>query len=246
MATTVGKGLIYPALRMAGVTLGPQRTPSPAQYEDGLEELNRLVGSLNLDRLNITTSQLLQFPLTAGDKTYTIGQDPANVLVADFPVSRPVTIEAANIMMGTPPIRFPLAIVTELQWAAISYQDIVSIPQVLYIDQAYPISTMYLYPAPTSGCSLELYVWQVIPTFATTDDTVTLSPGYEDMLVLNLAVRLMPQFQRELRPDVVRDAQLSLMRLQSINAPQPVLGIEWGGTGNLQGSIGAYGCGGGH
>src|SRR5215831_18238744 len=74
-----GKGLIYPALRKAGVTLGPQRTPSPAQYQDGLEELNRLIGSLNCDRLNIYTYQNLQLPLTAGQRTYTIGQDPAGL-----------------------------------------------------------------------------------------------------------------------------------------------------------------------
>src|SRR5262252_8767627 len=73
---SAGRGLIYPALRKAGVTLGPQRTPSPAQYQDGLEELNRLSGSLSCDRLNIYTNQRWEFPLIAGQKTYTIGQDP--------------------------------------------------------------------------------------------------------------------------------------------------------------------------
>ena len=31
-----GQGLLYPALRKAGVTLGPQRTPSPAQFQDAI------------------------------------------------------------------------------------------------------------------------------------------------------------------------------------------------------------------
>ena len=33
----VGQGILYPALRKAAITLGPQRTPSPAQYQDALE-----------------------------------------------------------------------------------------------------------------------------------------------------------------------------------------------------------------
>ena len=68
-------GLIYAALRKAAVTLGPQRTPSPAQMQDGLEELRRLTGSLNCDRLFIYAVDTLTFPIVIGKKTY--GHDRA-------------------------------------------------------------------------------------------------------------------------------------------------------------------------
>jgi hypothetical protein len=222
---TAGKGLIYPALRKAGVTLGPQRTPSAAQYEDGLEELNRLIGSLNVDRLFIFSIARYEYPMS-GAKTFTIGIDPQGQMVADLNGPRPVQIDAANIIYSFPEIRRPLALLTDLQWRQIVVQDIPNtIPYALYDDYAYPLSTLYIYPQPVSGYILELYIWQLVPTFLTADDVVILPPGYEDALVLNLAVRLGPHFQRIVDPDVRADAQKALMRIESINAPKPVLEV---------------------
>src|SRR5215831_6173373 len=140
-SVTAGKGLIYPALRKAGVTLGPQRTPSPAQYQDGLEELNRLTASLSLDRLNIYTVQRQEFPLTTGKNTYTIGEDAA----ADFNTPRPIAIESANIVNAAAGgFRTPLTVLTHLQWAMISLQN-AGFPTAIYDDEAFPVSTLYLF-----------------------------------------------------------------------------------------------------
>ena len=230
----VGQGLLYPALRKAGITLGPQRTPSPAQYQDAIDELNRLVGSLNCDRLFIYSKTSGAFPLT-GSKTYTIGASADPNIVPDFAAPRPQAIEDANIIMTNGPmLRYPLAIATDLQWSKIRLQDIPNtIPEVLYNDRGYPLSTLYLWGQPMSGCSLELFFWQLVPTFLTPDDQVLLPPGYEDALVLNLAIRLAPHFQRVIPPEVRADAREALMRIESINAPRPIADTS------------ALGCGGG-
>lgn len=221
----LGTGILYPALRKAGITLGPGRTPSPAQYQDALGEVNRLIGSLDCDRLNIYTNQLQVFPLNAGQKTYLIGKDPTGQAVADFDAPRPERIERANYLYsGAPVLRYPLRLITVLQWSLIRAEDLAqTIPEALYDDYAYPFSTLYLYGQPPAGGSLELFYWYLIPFFQSVDNLVLLPPGYEDALVLNLAVRLAPQFQRIVDPDVRNDAQKALMRLQSINAPQPIL-----------------------
>ena len=232
--------LIYAALRKAQVTLGPQRTPSPAQFEDGIEELNRLIGSLNCDRLNIYSTSRYQFPLT-GAGSYTIGQVPG--MFADFDAPRPQAIESANVISSA--IRYPVGLPTSLQWAGIGVQEWPgSIPYALYNDRAYPLSTLHLDGQPASGMELELYTWFAMQTFAKLEDVVMLPPGYEDALVLNLAVRLAPHFQRDaVPPDVRRDAQMSLMRLQSINAPQPIADLSWG-PGSWCGCGDGYGGGG--
>jgi len=229
---SAGKGLIYPALRKAGVTLGPQRTPSPAQYQDGLEELTRLTGSLNCYRLFIFSIDRYEYPLT-GAKTFTIGQDPQGQVIAALDGPRPLQIDKANIIYSTPEIRRPLAILTDLQWSQIRVQDLANtIPYAIYDDYAYPLSTLYIYPQAVPGYILELYQWQQVPTFQTVDDVVLLPPGYEDALVLNLAVRLGPHFQRQVDADVRNDAQKALMRIESINAPKPVLEVPClGGRG---------------
>jgi hypothetical protein len=58
---------------------------------------------------------------------------------------------------------------------------------------------------------------------------VVLPLQYEDALVLNLACRLAPQFQLQVHPDVRQQARESLMRLESINAPQPIARIGLAG-----------------
>jgi hypothetical protein len=218
----LGRGILYPALRKAGITLGPQRTPSAAQYQDAVEELNRLIGSLNCDRLFIYTQDRIVAPLT-GAKTYTIGASADPNVIPDIDAPRPQGIEAANIISVPGEIRYPLTIVTDLEWAQISLQDLPgTIPEILYNDRGYPLSTLYLYGQPMAGSLIELFCWHLVPQFTTPDDVVFLPPGYEDALVLNLALRLAPHFQRATDPNLREDARISWMRLMSINAPQPI------------------------
>lgn len=228
----VGQGLLYPALRKAQVTLGPGRTPSPAQFQDAIDELNRLTGSLNCDRLNIYSIARAEYPLDPPKASYTIGLSPDGFFTADFPVERPQMIESVNIVSGSgdSAIRYPVAIATDAQWSQIGSQALPdSIPGLLYNDRAYPVSTLYFYRQPSAGQSLEMFTWTQVPAFQAITDVVLLPMQYEDALVLNLAVRLAPHFQKDaVPPDVRRDAQLSLMRLQSINAPRPIAETGFG------------------
>lgn len=237
--TQVGHGLLYPALRKAAITLGPQRTPSTAQFQDAIEELNRLVGSLNCDRLNIYSIANYQFPLS-GKKINTMGTDPTGATLADFPGPWPIAINAANVIYSTPQIRRPLAIVTDLQWSKIRVQDLPNtIPYILYNDRAYPLANIYLYPQPVPGYILELDIWQLVPTFVNLTDVVLLPPGYEDALTLNLAVRLVTHFPdnrdapRQVDPNLYEQARLALMRLESLNAPRPTLDLPRCNTGYM-------------
>lgn len=219
--TRVDRGLLYPALRKAGITLGPQRTPSPAQYQDAIEELNRLVGSLSCDRLFIYSIANYQLPILESKTSYTIGQLQDSGIVADFDAPRPQGIESANVISGGVP--YPLAVVTDLQWALYSTRSMPNTtPSVLYNDRAVPFSNLYFYGQPMAGMTLDLFSWLLVPEVQSISDAIFLPPGYEDALVLNLACRLAPHFQREVHPDVRQQARESLMRLESINAPRPI------------------------
>jgi hypothetical protein len=221
----VGHGILYPALRKAGVTLGPGRTPSSAQFQDAIDELNRLTASLNCDRLFIYSLARAEYPLTVAQASYTIGLSPDPLEVIDFPAERPQLIDRANILQGG--MSYPLALADADQWALIGQKSMPdSIPQILYNDRAYPVSTLYLWGQPIPGQTLELFTWTRVPEFQTVTDVVLLPPQYEDALVLNLAVRLAPHFQRVLDQNVREDARISLMRLESINAPQPIADLS--------------------
>jgi hypothetical protein len=231
----VGQGILYPALRKAGVTLGPGRTPSPAQFQDAIDELNRLTASLNCDRLFIYSIARSEYPLNPPKATYTIGLSADPFAVVDFPAERPQMIERANIISGSgSTLRYPLRLATDLEWAAITLQQLPNtIPEALYNDRGYPVSTLYFYGQPAAGQTLELFTWTRVPEFQTITDVVLVPQQYEDAMVLNLAVRLAPHFQLPVNGDVRNDAQKSLMRLESINAPQPIASVGFGCSDNF-------------
>ena len=218
----VGKYILYPALRKAGVTLGPQRTPSPAQFQDAIDELNRLISSLSCDRLFIYSLTEYSFPLESGKTVYTIGVPCDFSTVVDFAVPRPLMISQANFTWDSSGCSH-LRVTSEPQCAGSCGGE-----AVLYNDRAAPVSTLRLPGPPAAGSSLSLFVWQVTPRVNALTDLIEISEGYEDALTLNLAVRLAQQFQRRIDPALRVDARESLMRLASINAPQPVLELPWG------------------
>lgn len=229
----VGAGLLYPALRKAGVTLGPGRTPSPAQFQDAIDELNRLVGSLNCDRLFIYALDKLELSVDGSKRDWTIGQDPTGNSTPDFDYPRPDAIAWASLSDGVGG-DIPLQVLTPQQAAgAVSSCGCGCGQDGIYYDRAYPVATIHLAAPPPGGMSLNLWVWHKIPRFQNVTDAAVLPDGYEDALVLNLAVRLAPHFQRVLDQNIREDARLSLMRVLSINAPRPILELEsW-----------LYGCG---
>ena len=232
----VGRGLLYPALRKAGVTLGPGRTPSPAQYEDAIEELNRLSGSLNCDRLFIYSLDILRFPLT-GKSSYTIGNDPA----ADWQTPRPPMISEAYWVTGDCQ-KDPLELLTPQTWQGCGDCGTLS---GIYNDRAHPVSTIYLNGSAGSG-EIELFSWHTVPKFGATTDLVVMPDGLEDVLVLQLALRLGPQFGRPVDQNTREDARLSMMRWLSINAPKPILELPgWLSGCGCDGWSGGGGSGGG-
>ena len=71
------------------------------------------------------------------------------------------------------------------------------IPSVVGADTSYPSINIRVFPPPSSAPGvIELHYWTPIASFSTVGDTVSLPPGYEDMLHFNLAVHLAPQYAR--------------------------------------------------
>ena len=226
---TIASRIIYAALRKAGVTLGPQRVPSPAQMQDGIEELNRLIGSFNCDRYFIYALDVVTCPLETGKQSYTIGVDPSGESGDFGEVPRPQKISHANIVMGGDS-RYPLRLYTDQEWANLRNRNRSGYPAGIYNNRASPLSTLTMDGAAMSGSVLELYIWHAVPNFQSENDAIFLPPGYDDALVLQLATRLAPHFQRAVDGDVRDQARLSMMRLESLNAPQPIASLNGLGT----------------
>jgi hypothetical protein len=72
------------------------------------------------------------------------------------------------------------------------------VAEIVSADQGYPYIAIEIWPVPaTSPGSLELDYLAQWPAFSTVGDTVTLPPGWEMMLVYQLALALAPQYSRQ-------------------------------------------------
>ena len=221
----------------------PNWIPSTDQYTEIIPALNRMLGSWNCDGWKIFTSKIETFPLTSGVKTYTIGPGGA------FNTVRPLYYNLANILYPTSPVvRKPVQILyNDEEWASITVQDIPGAPSwYMYPDMANPLTTIYLYPQPPAGYTLEIYTWQATAAFVLISDTVVLPPGYEEAIVWNLGVRMAAMYphQSKLAPGAEKLAQKSLRAITTLNMRTPALHTdpslarEWGnGYGWLDGGI---------
>lgn len=226
--------ILYAAYRLAGVLTAPGRGYSDDELADGINALNSMLESWSIDPLQIYTFNIDSRPLVAGQQTYTIGVDPSGLTTADFSLPRPTKIESANVIVDGG-IRYPIQLLNDAQWAAIRLQRVgPSWPTKLYNDGAFPFSTLYLWPIPASGYSLELYTWAALPQFSAPTDIVSLPPGYRRAIEYNLALELAARTPRaQLTPLVQQIATESKAAVLSLNAPSPLMSADpavFGGT----------------
>ena len=245
-AQTVQQAILYRALRIAGVTMGPGRTASPDQLADALLALNGLIDYLNANEGAIFTIQPLLFTLSPSKISYTIGIDPAGIQVADFAATRPTRIEQAKLVLTSSPtwVYLPLHLATDAEWAAITVRQVpVTIPKVMYCDYNWPIANLFFFGYPTQANKLELWVWQNLPTFATVTSPYTAPPAYTAALTYLLASRLQDMFVSQLQvpynPNLELEGRRLLGRIKSVNQQNPRVGsADWGQQGARTGGGG--------
>jgi hypothetical protein len=227
----LGTGIIDPMLRIAGITTLPGTIPNVDQRGEIIPMVNRLLGSWNCDGHKVySTAISAPFPLTDGQKIYTIGPG------GDIDMARPLFIKGANVLFPTTPVlRRPLAILDDDEWQMVAIQDITGAPPFeLYYDGGFNesgLANIYLRFQPTAGYSLELYTWQALQTgFTTASDVAIFPPGYERALILNgaLEVAEMNPLEAHISPTVAGRAALALQTLMVLNMSAPRIGTEAG------------------
>ncbi len=188
---------------------------------------NRMLDGWSAMAEKIYTTSHLQFALTSGIATYTIGPT-----MADFSAARPTEILQANIVMTdvTPNIKVPLAVITEAQFADFQLLNYsASIPTYLYYNKDPQGSTngvITLIGYPSSGRELELFVPSVFNNAMTSATSVILPEGYLDAFVLTLAENLLMYYPvknkgtGEKIQEMARKARAALVRLNSISPRQ--------------------------
>jgi hypothetical protein len=191
-------------MRRVGV-LTKTEDPSADELNDAYDMLNDLLDSLSNDSMTVYARTLESFPVS-GAINYTIGTG------GDFNTSRPVKIIAAFFRMdGTD---YKLELINDTNYAGISQKSTTGIPVFLNFTNEYPLATIRLFPAPSSGGQLFLLTEKPLSQF-TVDQDLNFPPGWRRMLINNLAIELAPEYGQQVPPELLSVAMESKAQIRA-------------------------------
>lgn len=218
MSVTTAEDLIEQALSKI-LVLGVQDTLSDADTQKGLDTLNLMLDGWHTEGLMVYATKEDTKVLTGMDGQYTIGSG------GDINVTRPVKITDAYVLGSG--VRYPLDLMGQVRWDALSYPATYGIPRKLFYDPQYPLGIINLYPIPaTSAYTLYLHSYLQIESFATLTEAFSLPPGYARAIIANLAVELCPDFGKAIDPVLAKIAFQSKNALKRLNAREVVAKID--------------------
>lgn len=200
------------ALRLIGAVASGE-TAQASELADGITALNGMLGSWANERLMVNALVREELTLVAGTAQYTVGTG------GTFSTTRPQKIERAGLEIQSPSVvEIPMKIITVDEYAAISQKDLQSeIPQMVYLDDAYPLATLSFWPVPSTTNHFVMYSWKPITAIADASDSMSLAPGYDDAVDYNLAVRLAPEYGKSVSQEVANLAMVTKAHIKSMN-----------------------------
>lgn len=233
--------LFLNALQMLGVAGAAQSSAKAEDAELCRRTYNRMVGQWNTRRRNSSFMREQAFTFTVARTTYTIGAS-TNTPAPDFVVTRgnaPANIYSAQVVLTnvSPNVQIPLPVINVDQWDDIAIPDLSSqFPTALYyVRPGGGTLSGTLRPWPTSptqtSFKLSLIWWDQLLQVAA-DDLVTplsLPDGYEEALMLGLAVKLWLAFpKRTDLAELKEQARIARADMQSPNVPPPKIDTTGG------------------
>lgn len=220
---TIAQVIITDALKELQV-ISEDETPSATMLSDGLRMLNRLLETLS-QRISFAPKMTTLSKTLAGETSLTIG--PTGVLVG----TRPISIESAYVQDGD--ITYPVTVVKREQWDELTYKtEPGDMPATVFYDGTYPDGTLYLNPV-SSGKTLVLRAVAIVKSFASLSAELDLPPGYEDAIMLRLAIRMAPGYGVQVSPEIKLAARNAMSAIKKTNLDIPILSTPFGGGDSL-------------
>ncbi len=224
---TVGS-IIRSSLRKIGVLASGEPLPAD-EGDDAKEVLTQLVGAWSLESLLIPVVSVVTKELIAGQAEYTIGVYPDTVIPDNhIETSRPEKVLAAFIRdaYGTDYIQETIDVRT---YSGISRKSNESRPSRIYTRKGWPLNTMLFESVPYANETLHLEVIQPLSEYLPTTSLTTeinLPPGYEQVLIYNLAIMLADEWGKSITPSIATLATEGKKRIKRANFRKLVLGMD--------------------
>lgn len=210
--------LIKRAYRLIGVySIG--ETPSDDEMTDGINALNSLLDSLGTSKLLIYALTLDTISITAGTSSKTIGS------TGDVASTRPAWIDPSTYLLVSG-VSYPLTILDDQEYNGIGQKTSTStIPNYLWYKADYPNGTLTFWPVFSAAATLKLWSWKALTGYSSLTDTLSVPPGYEEMLTFNLACNLAPEHDSEPSVFVQRKAANTMRAVKRANSKAPSMSL---------------------
>jgi len=226
--------IIKSALRLINA-LASGENPTGTEAEDALIVLNQMIDSFNAESLMIFTESIQDFAFIPEQQTYKLGTG------GDFNAPRPAKIDRASVILVTNPvnpIEIPIVIYSDQDWQQVTLKTIdTTYPLSMYDDGAFPFRNLSFWPIPRDNSStFRMYSWSPLSQFPDLATKLSFPPAYFELIRYNLAVRLAPEFQAPLRPEVSGLALSSLAKVKAMNAKNDTLTSDLG-VGRLSSKV---------
>lgn len=223
---TLGLDIVSQALYKAGIT-GRGITPSNADTQDALADLNDMIDQWNTDRFLVWNMVSTGFVGDGRVTPYTVGPGGNYALTP-----RPNRIYNAFLrqleFVGNLQVDTPLKVIdAREEYDRINTKTLTPFPEAVFLDTAMPLGQLYIYPWPSPQYAVYITTRGSIPTITLLTDMSALPIGYNAALKFNLARRLRQAYGKGSRPD--RELNLlagnSLDTIMSANTQLPEMGM---------------------
>lgn len=194
----VTSDLIRATLRLIGA-ISSSETPAADESSDALEALNLMLCSWGASRfLSASTGKVTK--VMTGATSYTIG------VGGDINTTRPTALYVVTYTYGG--IDYNVEVIDYADYQKIGLKTVSgTIPEYIVLKPDNPLSTIFLYPIPTTGT---LTLDSIRPaTDLTLADDLPYPPEWIRALKFNLAIELSPEFGFKVSPELVALAQES-------------------------------------
>lgn len=222
-----GTEVIIAAFQELGIIVSGG-SPNANDLSWALGKLNRMLKSWSTDGINLHYRTEESFSLVSGTPSYTIGSG------ATFNTVRPNVIEKAFIRDSGHD--YPVGIRPAAEYWTLAEKSTEDRPLKLYYDPTYPNGTIYLYYTPSDTDPLHIVSQKPLLTYVSAATEISLPGEYEDMLVLNLAIRLASRYGKAISGELRLDAKSALGSVRALNLGNQIEGVELGIPGRRRGT----------
>lgn len=225
--TAAASDVVASALLEIGV-VAQGENPSAEDSAWGLEKLQRAIDQHNARREMIFSVTFVEFTLQANHAPHTIGPG------GDFNIPvRPVRIESAAFILnsgGTNPVDSPFLNIRDSDWwAANPLKSLTtSVVSDLYYDPASPLGNLNFYPICNIANPVRLEYWSSLGQAVSLKTKLGFAPGYWEAIVMDLAVRLCPSFEKSVSPDLREQWNRAMRIIQANNDKPPRIDTDSG------------------